>query len=165
MEDWQTGRLADYDTTLTHSIAVALIVAVPLCAAAQETQVDPARDAALLATISAFLDDTLNPTQLESELREYSRAFEIKPYKVGIAEIDWKKIPQERLFAFARVTARITAPTQQAYMKGELTAGEAALKMAPFFLMWQGYGIDPPSDDPAARARIDALLVEIGKFR
>ena len=117
---------------------LALIIAAPLCAAAQEIDADPARDTALHATIRAFLDDVLSPAQLEAQLREYSRAFEIKPYKVGVAEIDWKKIPQERLSAFARVAARITAPTHQAYLKGELTATEAALKMAPFLLMWQG---------------------------
>jgi hypothetical protein len=41
-------------------------------------------------------------------------------------------VPQERLFAFARVVAAITMPVQQAFLKGELTPAQAALKMAPF---------------------------------
>jgi hypothetical protein len=81
---------------------------------------------------------------------------------VGVANIEWDKVPQERLFAFVRVTSGLITPVQQAYFRGELSAAQAAVKMAPFFVMWPGYGIDPPADDPLSRQRTEDLL---GKFR
>ena len=145
-------------------VTLALMLAATLPASGQGFTIDPARDLALTATIRAFLDDNLTADQLERDLREYAREFEARPYNVGTANIDWEKLAQERLFAFVRVLAAITMPVQQAFLKGELTPAQAALKMAPFFLMWSGYGMDAPPGEQAARARIYELLLEIGKF-
>ncbi len=145
-------------------VALTLVVTAAARTAGQALEADPARDLALHATVRAFLDNTISASQLDTDLREYARAFEARPYKVRPAPIDWKSVPQERTFAFMRATARITAPAQQAFFKGELTAQQAALKMAPFLLIFAGYGIDPPPDDPLARPRIDELLAEIRKY-
>ena len=145
-------------------VALTLMLAAAPRASGQELQIDRARDLALHATVRAFLDNTISASQLDADLREYARVFEARPYRVRPAPIEWEKIPQERTFAFMRATARITGPAQQAFLKGELTAEQAALKMAPFFLIFVGYGIDPPPDDPHARLRIDELLMEIGKY-
>jgi hypothetical protein len=145
-------------------LAFTLIIAMPCHAVGQTVHIDPARDLALHTTIRGFLDGALPEGQLETELRDFARAFEAHPYKMGTAKIDWEKVPQERLFALVRVTDRITSPAQQAFVKGELTPIQAALKMAPFFLIWPGHGMDTPPDDPILRRRTDELLADIHKF-
>jgi hypothetical protein len=111
----------------------AAIFAAIFQAAAQTLEIDPARDRAFHALVQAFLDDTVTPEQLDTDLREY-------------------------------VAARITLPAQQAFFKGELTAAEAAVKMAPFVLIWRGYGMDPPDASPLTRERTQELMREIGEF-
>jgi hypothetical protein len=146
-----------------------LIVAVTLLftsfsAMGQMLAIDPARDLALQNTVQAFLDDKLTTNQLEAELRDYIQQFEAKPYKVRSMNIDWQKVPQERMFALAKVSFRITQLPTAAFFKGELTAAQAAVKIAPFFLMWRGYGLDPENADSLSRRRTDQLLEEIGAF-
>ena len=130
----------------------------------QALPIDAARDRALVTPVRAFLNDTITADRLERELREFARAFETKPYKMFPAPIAFDAVAQDRLFSFVRVVSRVIGPSQQAYMKGELTAQQAALKMAPFLLIWGGYGMDAPPNDPVARVRIDELLSEIGKL-
>lgn len=145
-------------------VALMLILAAPVLALGQALQIDAARDRALTTSVRAFLNDTITADQLERELREFARNFEAKPYKMVPAPVAFDAVPQDRLFAFVRIVSRVIGPAQQAFLKGEVTAQQAALKMAPFFLIWGGYGMDAPQDDPGARARIDELLVEIGKW-
>jgi hypothetical protein len=141
-----------------------LITAVPGAAAGQSLHIDAARDLGLQTSIRGFLDGTLSATQLETELREYAREFEARPYKVGVANIEWDKVPRERLFAFLRVMSRLDAPVHEKYFKGELSAAQAAVQIAPFLLMWPGYGMDPPTDDPLSRQRIEDLLAKVREY-
>ena len=134
-------------------------------ASARNFATDQSRDLALHTPVQAFLNGTITAEQLETELREYARAFEAHPYKVGVAKIDWQKLPQPRLFAFARAVSRMTHPALDAFYKGELTASQAALKVAPFFVMWPGYGIDPPSATALAQEQTTELLAKIGEYR
>ena len=137
MEDWQIGRFL---------------------------ATDPSRDLALHATVQAFLNSTITVDQLETDLRGYAREFEAGPYKVGAAKIDWEKVPQDRMFAFVRAASNITHPTIAAFFEGELTASQAALKVAPFFLMWPGHGIDPPSATALAQEQTEELLAKIREY-
>ncbi len=145
-------------------VALVLMVAAPCYAVAQIVQIDRARDFALHAIVRGFLDGTLPANQLDIDLAEYAHAFEADPYKVGTANIDWIKVPQEQIFAFMRGTSRITQPALEAFFKGELSASHAALKIAPFFLMWPGFGIDPPGTDLVSRQRTDELLARIREY-
>lgn len=145
-------------------VGVALLLASTRDASAQDLRIDSARDLALHGAIQAFLDGSATATELETELRAYAGAFEARPYKVRSALIDWEKVPQERLIAFIRITARITQPTLEAFLKGRMTPVEAARRTAPFFLLWPGYGMDPPDDTPSARARINELLDAVLMF-
>ena len=126
--------------------------------------IDPTRDLALQDTVQAFLDDKLNENQLEAELRSYIEQFEATPYKVRTMKIDWQKVPQESVFAFVKVFSQITDPAMAAFFKGELSAAQAAAKVAPFFLLWPGHGMDPPSADVLSRQRTDELLENIRAF-
>lgn len=145
-------------------IMVITLLFIPFSATGQMLAIDPARDLALQNTVQAFLEDKLTTNQLEAELRNYIQQFEAKPYKVRSMNIDWQKVPQERMFAFAKVSVRITEPPTAAFFRGELTAAQAAVKIAPFFLMWPGYGLDPPNADSRSRQRTDDLLGKIGAF-
>lgn len=145
-------------------VALVLVVAAPCYAVAQIVQIDRARDSGLHAIVRGFLDGTVPANQLDIDLREYARAFEANPYKVDTANIDWEKVPQERMFAFVRAASRITQPSLEAFFKGELSASQAALKIAPFFLMWPGYGMDPPGTDLVSRQRTDELLARIREY-
>jgi hypothetical protein len=107
----------------------------------------------------------LTANQLETDLRSYAREFEARPYKVGTAKVDWEKVPQDRMFAFAKAVSDITHSPVAAFFKGELTASQAALKVAPFFLMWPGYDMDPPSPTPLAQKQTEELLAKIGEYR
>jgi hypothetical protein len=142
-------------------VTLAFLVAVAGDVSAQVLLADAKRDRPLYTSVLAFLNDTITINQLEADLREYARAFEEKPYKVGRSPIEWMKFPQERLFALLRVIATITGPAHEAFTKGELTAAQTAVKVAPFFLIWEGYGIDPPTDDALSRVRADELMDEI----
>jgi len=146
-------------------LALTLLIAIAVDASGQILMPDPSRDLALHTTVLAFLNSTLTAAQLETDLRSYAREFEARPYKVGDPHIDWSKLPQDVLFAFARVVATITHPAIAAFFKGELTAGQAALKVAPFFLIWPGYGIDPPSPTPLAQKQTEELLAKIVEYR
>jgi hypothetical protein len=145
-------------------VALILIVGAPCYAVAQTIQIDRVRDLALHAIVRGFLDGTVPADQLDIDLREYARAFEANPYKVETANIDWEKVPQERMFAFVRATSLITQPSLEAFFKGELSASQAALKIAPFFLMWPGYGIDPPGTDLVSQQRTDEVLARIHEY-
>jgi hypothetical protein len=145
-------------------LVLTLIAAVPGRAAAQSLHIDAARDLGLLTSVRGFLEGALSAAQLETELREYAREFEARPYKVGVAKIEWDKVPQERLFAFMRITSRLNAPVHEEYFKGELSAAQAAIKIAPFLLMWPGYGMDPPANDPLSRQRTEHLLATIREY-
>jgi hypothetical protein len=112
----------------------------------------------------AFLDDKLTTNQLELELRRYMQQFETKPYRVRTLKIDWEAVPRERTFAFAKVSARITGPPAAAFFRGELSAAQAALKIAPFLLIWPGHGIEPTNTDSLSRQRTDELLKQIRAF-
>jgi hypothetical protein len=128
-------------------------------------EADPARDEVLRTAIQAFFEDRITSDQLEQRLREYGGRFEEKPYKVAPAAIDWMKVPQECIFALLRVTSRIIEPTQQAYFNGEVTTAQAAVRIALFFLIWPGHGMDPPKDaDPATRQRVEQLMRAIGDY-
>lgn len=142
-----------------------LVISIAFDVSGQDLATDPSRDLALHTPIRAFLDGALTSDQLETDLREYARAFEARPYKVGGATIDLEKTPQDKLFAFARAVSGLTHPVLAAFFKGELTASQAALKVAPFFLMWPGYGIDPPASTPLARKQTAELLAKIGEYR
>jgi hypothetical protein len=145
-------------------ITFAFLLAVAIDASGQVLLNNAERDRPLYTSVLAFLNETITANQLEADLREYARAYEAKPYKVGRATIEWTKFPQERLFALLRVIAAITGPAYEAFNKGELTVAQTAVKVAPFFLMWEGYGMDGPPGDSAARLRIDELLAEVHKF-
>ena len=116
------------------------------------------------ATLSAFLDGTLTASQLETELRAYAREFEARPYRIRPAEIGWDQVPQERQLALVKVCARITGPATEAFFKGELSAAQAAVKIAPLTLIFPGYGIDPPNTGAMSRQRTDELMAEIRAF-
>jgi hypothetical protein len=139
------------------------IVAAMFQAPAQTLEIDPARDRAFHDLVRAFLDDKVTAEQLDTDLREYARQFEARPYKLRTGAIEWETVPQARLFRFAEITARITSSAEQAFFRGELTAAEAALKMAAFFLIWRGYGIEP-RDASLARERAQELMRKIGEF-
>jgi hypothetical protein len=128
-------------------------------------QPDPVRDRVLHIAIQEFVDKTLSSEQLEPRIREYITQFESKPYKIGGARIEWQTVPQEWLYAFTRLLARIVEPTQRAFVQGDLTVSEAALRLAPVFLIWGGYGMDPPPNaDVATRQRISELMEKIAEF-
>jgi hypothetical protein len=146
-------------------VALILIVAAPSYAVAQQLEADPARDRPFHNAIRAFLDGAMPLEQFEAELRDYARGFETAPYKVDVAKIDWGKVPQDRMVAVARAMSRITNPVLEAYFKGEVSASEAAKKTAPFFLVWPGYGMDPPAADSISRQRTDDLLAGIAQYR
>jgi hypothetical protein len=145
-------------------IMVLTLLFTPSSATGQILSIDPKRDLALQDTVQAFLDDKLTANQLEAELRRYIQQFETRPYRVRSLKIDWLKVPQERMFAFSKVSGRITGPPTAAFFRGELSAAQAALKIAPFFLIWPGYGMDPPNTDSQSRQRTDELLEKIGAF-
>jgi hypothetical protein len=145
-------------------VTLAVLLGVTADVSAQILLTNPERDRPLYTAVLAFLNDTISATQLEADLREYARAFEARPYKVGRERIEWMTFPQERLFAVLRIIGTITAPAHEAFTKGELTAAQTAVKVAPFFLIWQGYGIDPPTDDALSRVRTDELVDEIGVY-
>jgi hypothetical protein len=145
-------------------VVMLMLLFTPFSARGQMLSIDPTRDLALQDTVQAFLDDKLTANQLEAELRSYIQQFEARPYKVRTMKIDWEKVPQERMFAFAKVSARITGPPTAAFFRGELTAAQTAVKIAPFFLIWPGYGMDPPGADSLSRQRTDELLEKIRTF-
>src|SRR5262245_9616685 len=133
----------------------------PLPLAGQVLSIDSARDLALQHTIQAFFDDKLTANELDAELRNYIQEFEAKPYKVRPLKIDWEKVPLERVLAFVKIYSRITGPPITAFLRGELSAAQAAVKIAPFFLIWPGHGMDPPGADSLSRQRTDELLESI----
>jgi hypothetical protein len=90
-------------------VAFTLLIATAVDASAQILLADAQRDRPLYTSLLAFLNDTIAASQLEAELREYARAFEARPYKVGRAPIEWSKFPQERVFAVLGIIGRITA--------------------------------------------------------
>jgi hypothetical protein len=145
-------------------VVMLMLLFSPFSARGQMLSIDPTRDLALQDTVQAFLDDKLTANQLEAELRSYIEQFEARPYKVRTIKIDWEKVPQERMFAFVKVSARITSPHTAAFFRGELTAAQTAVKIAPFFLIWPGYGMDPPGADSLSRQRTDELLEKIRTF-
>jgi hypothetical protein len=145
-------------------VTVLTILSTPFSVTGQVLSMDPTRDLALQDTVQAFLDDKLTANQLEAELRSYLEQFEMKSYKVRTMKIDWQKAPQERMVAFAKVSARITGPFTAAFFRGELSAAQAALKIAPFFLIWPGYGLDPPGPDSLSWQRTQELLENIRAF-
>jgi hypothetical protein len=123
------------------------------------------RDRILYARLNEFLEGKLTSDQLEVELRRYGQDFAVQPYRVKSAPIDWQKVPQDRLMRFVELIGRIIAPPQQAFFRGELTATEAAKAVAPFFLLWRGYGMDPPPDaDALWHQRADELLRLISEY-
>ena len=140
------------------------LLSTPFSATGQVLSIDHTRDLALQNTVQTFLDERLTANQLEAELRSYIEQFETRPYKVRTLKIDWQKVPQERMFAFAKVSARITATPTEAFFRGELSAAQAAVKIAPFFLIWPAYGMDPPSADSLSRQLTDELLENIRRF-
>jgi hypothetical protein len=66
--------------------------------------------------------------------------------------------------ALFEVCARITSPAYAAFFKGELSAAQAAVKIAPLTLIFPGFGLDPPNTDVVARQRADELMDAIGAF-
>jgi hypothetical protein len=122
---------------------------------------DAKRDRPLYTSVLAFLNEKTTANQLEADLREYARAFEARPYKVGRQPIEWMTFPQERLFALLRVIHSVTGSAHEAFTKGKLTAAQTAVRVAPFFLIFEGYGIDPATDDALSRVRADELMDEI----
>ena len=145
-------------------IMVLTLLFTPYSAIGQVLSIDPTRDLALQNTVQAFLEDKLTPEQLEAELRSSIEQFEARPYKVCSLKIEWEKVPQERQFAFVKATARITQPPIAAFFRGESTAAQAAVKIAPLFLIWPGYGMDPPGADSLSRQRTNELLEAIRSF-
>jgi hypothetical protein len=145
-------------------VVMLTLLFTPFPARGQLLSIDPARDLALQHTIQAFLDDKLLANELDAELRNYMQEFEAKPYKVRSLKIDWDKVSEERTTAFVKVTSRIRQPPIAAFFRGELTAAQAAVKIAPLFLIWPAYGIDPPGADSLSRQRTDELLESIRAF-
>jgi hypothetical protein len=147
-------------------LLVGSMLAVTNTVSAQPLEPNADRDQAFHSTIRQFLDNKLTTAQLEVQLRERLRQFEAKPYRVSVAPIERSAIDQERLVAIASVLGALARPTIAAWTKGELTVVQAAVKIAPLFLVWAGYGLEPAngaillfSERPA-----DELLEEIGKF-
>jgi hypothetical protein len=146
------------------SLIALSLLSSPFSVMSQVLAVDATRDLALQNTVQAFLDDKLTASQLEAELRSYVGQFEARPYKVCTMKIDWQKLPQESVFAFVKVYSRITGPPIAAFFNGDLSAAQAAAKVAPFFLIWPGHGLDPPGADLPSQQRTNELLESIRAF-
>ena len=78
-----------------------LLASIVLCAFTQAAVLvlapDADRDRAFHLSIQQFIDYKLSSEELEVRVREHLRQFELKPYKVGAAPIEWLKVPEQRL--------------------------------------------------------------------
>jgi hypothetical protein len=93
-----------------------------------------------------FLDGQRTADELSNGLRDYALRPDIGLRAFSAVNIDWEQVQQERLVAFMEVSARITGPTLESFFAGEISVDDAAVQVAPFFLMWHGFGIDAPAD-------------------
>jgi hypothetical protein len=105
---------------------------------------DLSRDRMLHVPIQDFFEGLITVERLNSAMDEYAREFETKPYKVGRIAIDLAKVPENQLRAWAQVVLpRLIGPTLQAFIHGTVTPTQAAVKIAPFVLVFGGpYGFD-----------------------
>ena len=128
--------------------------------------IDPARDLLLHSPIKQFFEGARTCDELDRELRKFAREFEAKPYKVGKISIDMSKMPEDLIAKYLEVVTRIIGPTLERFTKGDISAADAAIKVAPFVLVFGGaYGFDPqPGEDPTWFARSQALTLQISAF-
>jgi hypothetical protein len=122
---------------------------------------DPNRDRMLHVPIQEFFEGLATVAQLSVALDEYARQFEAKPYKVGRIGIDLSKVPENRLNTWSEVLLRLIGPTLRAFMDGTITPAQAAVKVAPFLLVFGGpYGFDPATGPHQS----EELTREISEF-
>jgi hypothetical protein len=147
-------------------IALSLSVLVFLQTVDRPLEADPVRDRLLQKSIETFFEGAITPDQLDVQLREFARDFEAKPYKVGRSSFDISTVPEETMSKYVNVVTKIIGPPLQRFLKGGLSATEAAIKVAPFLLVLGGaYGFDPnEKDDPIWHARTEELTRRIGEF-
>ena len=107
----------------------------------------------------------LTSEQLEAELQKYTRQFEAQPYKVSASPLNLQQFPQEPIFALMKLVFAVCLPTVVAWSQGQLTTPQAARKIAPFFLMWGGYGLESePGGMSFTREQARELMAEITTF-
>jgi hypothetical protein len=112
--------------------------------------------------IREFLDSKQTPEELRDGLYDYARRPDLGLQAFIAVNIDWQRVPQERLFAYLEVSSKIIGPPLGSFFAGQLSVDEAAAQIAPFFLMWGGFGLDPPADaDPKWHERSEALTDKI----
>jgi len=110
--------------------------------------------------IQQFFEGSTTIEQLNSAIDAYARQFEAKPYKVGRITIDLAKVPEDRLRAWEQVVFRLIGPTLRAFKDGTITPAQAAVKVAPFVLVFGGpYGFDRPGPNHS-----EELTQEISEF-
>lgn len=128
---------------------------------------DANRDRMLHVPIQDFFEGLLSIEQLNSAMDEYAQQFEAKPYKVTRIVIDLAKGSENRLRAWEQVVLpRLIGPTRRAFKNGTITPAQAAVKVAPFLLVFGGpYGFDVRSDAAHDWAqRSEELTKEISEF-
>ena len=112
--------------------------------------------------IREFLDGKQTPEELRDGLCDYALRPDIGLQAFIAVKIDWQQVPQERLFAYIEVSSTIIGPALESFFAGQLSVDEAAAQIAPFFVMWEGFGFDPPADgDPKWYERREALTEKI----
>ena len=147
------------------SVLGLLILGVLLQGAANILEPDASRDRALHVPIQEFLLGNLTDWEFEAQLREYGRQFALKPYKLSRITMDLKKVPSGHLDRYMEVMLRIIVPPLRAFLKGELTAEETAMKVAPFVIIVGSYGFGSEGSDARPDlARLDELTRKISQF-
>lgn len=88
--------------------------------------------------VARFLAAEINGEQLSDNLRRLADA---EPRAFEIARINWDRIPELQLFEIMRIMCTITRPVLTGFFSGGIDSKEAARQVAPYLLMWAGFGI------------------------
>ena len=115
--------------------------------------------------IWGFLEGRRTAKELSVALRDCALSPDIGLRAFVAVNIDWKQVGMERMLAVAEVIGEITSPVLESFFAGLISADEAAVQVAPFFLMWRGFGLDAAADDdPNGRIRAEELERKIAEL-
>jgi hypothetical protein len=153
-----------------HSITTVVFLTLTTVLASQELKPDTVRDEALRQRLQDFVAGTATIKEIEVSLRQFASDFETAPYKMRWSPperpyVDVAALSEEKTKSIFILIARLTLPIQRSYFSGQLGAMEAARKLAPFYFLFPGYGLDPPPDaDQVWYQRRDDLQKELSKL-
>jgi hypothetical protein len=100
--------------------------------------------------IREFVDGHLTSDQLSDELRNCAERPELGLRTFRRARIDWGQFPQDCQFQVFQTVNALIDPILKRFFSGQVSAAEAATQVAPYFLLWGAFGIQPPADANAA---------------